>query len=145
MMNNTLILIFFIACFFGIFWPIGCAILAKLGGWEAVSKSYPYTGEIPQDNQWSFRSLHIRGIGAYRQAVTVALDTTGIYFEMFLLFRLFHPPIFVPWEDVFISEARIFIFPAIKLSFKKAPNTSFHFYRTVFSKKFIQAILAQKP
>jgi hypothetical protein len=48
----------------------------------------------------------------YRGMVHVRLDATGLTLSVFPLFRLFHPPLFIPWSDVSECKRETFLLAA---------------------------------
>ncbi len=49
-------------------------------------------------------------------------DARGLYLSVFFLFRFGHPPIFVPWRDITITEKQIFKMKLLELRFRKTEN-----------------------
>lgn len=42
---------------------------------------------------------------------------------MLILFRLGHPPLFIPWDDISASEGHLLFFRYVDLTFRRAPGT----------------------
>ena len=74
-----------------------------------------------------------------RNCVNVALDEKGMYFHLFILFRLGNPPIFVPWSDIGATDSKFLFFDTVKLSFKKTSWISFQFYKRTADKFIVAA------
>ena len=54
-------------------------------------------------------------------------DARGLYLSVFFLFRFGHPPIFVPWRDITITEKKLFKIQLLELRFRKTENLSVRF------------------
>lgn len=75
---------------------------SRLSGWHQVARCYPafnsYQGE------WIGRDLEAMAVrfnnADSENAIHLGADRQGLYFSMGIMFRPFHPPIFVPWNDV---------------------------------------------
>lgn len=79
--------------------------LAGAGGWRAMADRYPGDrASAPPDESYRFASARtaggLLGTAAYNSCVTVGLGAGGISLELWAPFRLFHPPIFIPWEAI---------------------------------------------
>lgn len=83
---------------------IGAAI-AGAGGWRALAKQFPLPpAGAPPEERYRFISIRtsggIVGTAGYGNCVTVGVCTGGISLALWGPFRLFHPPLFVPWDAV---------------------------------------------
>ena len=79
--------------------------LAGGGGWRALAKRYPAPGAMrPDEERHRFCSITVAGglIGAasYRSCVTVGVGAAGLSLALWAPFKLFHPPLFIPWDAV---------------------------------------------
>lgn len=73
-----------------------------LADWYRLARHFPVR-EQPTEGQWfRHRSGYFGRIGwlHYRDAIHMCLCEDGIYFRVFFLFRLGHPPFLVPWDRV---------------------------------------------
>jgi hypothetical protein len=80
-------------------WAFISLMLSFIGGWRSLAKAYPYHGQST-GTLLRFRSAAFRFGTSYRNCVTFGVSPAGLYIEPFFLFRLFHPPMFIPWHDV---------------------------------------------
>jgi hypothetical protein len=87
------------------------ALLAHLGGWAELAKRYPGPG--PEDGKrFSFSSASI-GTGLpvnYAHCLFVRVGRSGLGLWMLFPFRLFHPPLFIPWTAVADCRKGWFLF-----------------------------------
>jgi hypothetical protein len=51
------------------------------------------------------------------------VNPNGIYLSVLFIFRIGHPPLFIPWPDVSMREKRFLIFfKQVELWFSKCPS-----------------------
>jgi hypothetical protein len=92
----------FVALWIGI-----TAFLSWWGGWATLARAYPMTTEC-EGPRWRFRTVLVRHAnplrGAiYRSSVTLRVNARGLCLAVGPLFRVGHPPLFIPWADVRIE------------------------------------------
>jgi hypothetical protein len=106
---------------FIVFWVVIVKLIARTGGWRALAASYkaayPFEG-----TKFRFQSARLRRKMSYNNVLTVGANRDGIYLKMSFIFRIGHPPLFIPWEDVSVSTARVMWTTTIKLEFAKCPK-----------------------
>jgi len=92
-----------IACFF----PFLSWLLAKCGGWHRLATHYatwqPAEGEIHRFQSASFGWVN------YGSCLTIVLSSYGMRLAVAPIFRLWHPPLLIPWSEFHdIRERRSF-------------------------------------
>ncbi len=96
-----LVLILFPIIFVAI-WCGVVALLSVVGGWSRLASVYraegEYTGPI-----WHFQTVRM-GMTRYRGVLTAGATPEGLYLAVMPLFRVAHPPLWIPWNDVEIIE-----------------------------------------
>lgn len=94
--------------------------LSLAGGWFNLSRRYKSPRTYYED-RYSFQSAAFRYVVSYNRCLTIGGDERGLHMSAMFPFRLCHPPIYIPWEDVTKSrrESRLF---GIRLSFRKTPS-----------------------
>ena len=122
--------------YFVLLWCAANWLVGRLTGWASVAKIYPYHGLLPSSKRWNNCSIPNLTM---RNCVNVALDEKGIYFQLFILFRLGNPSIFVPWSDIGVADSKFIFFDTVKFSFKKTSWISFQFYKRTANKFMIAA------
>ena len=81
---------------------------SRLNGWHTLAKHYStqqsYQGtwiSQPDDSGKEAGGLSVwLNNGESENAIKLGADRDGIYLAMSLGFRPFHPPLFIPWNDV---------------------------------------------
>jgi hypothetical protein len=62
----------------------------------------------------------------YGSCVNVGVNQNGLYLSVVFLFRLGHPPLFIPWPDISATKKRgFFFFKLVELRFAKCPRIPF--------------------
>lgn len=109
----------FIALFIA-FWFVLMLLIARLTGWAAWTEFYrassPFTG-----TRWRFQSIQTRWLTHYGNCVTVGANEEGLYLAVLILFRIGHPPLFIPWRDVSVGTKKCLFGNVVELRFQATP------------------------
>ena len=81
---------------------------SRLSGWNRLAGYYPGQNRYQGDwiSQPDSDGRDSGGVDVYLNnnlsegAIRLGADAEGLYLSMSIVFRLFHPPLFVPWSDV---------------------------------------------
>ena len=94
-------------------------VKARFSGWTALAKAYP-AGEQPVGGaMFRRRSGQMKWRLKYDRCLRVIIHRTGIYVVPHLVFRLFHPPVLLPWREVqSVTEKRLVFFTEIMVRFE---------------------------
>lgn len=88
-------------------WSFVCVLLSSLGGWGRLAARYR-TREAPAGT--AFYSQYARlGLTSYKATMNFHLTPRGFYMTVMPLFRPGHPPLFIPWEDVYNAQPEKFL------------------------------------
>lgn len=125
--------------FFAAMWIGVNHLLGAVSGWKTLATDYgcdtPFTGSLLH-----MRSGRLRFVG-YNNCLNLGSNADGLYVSTLFLFRLGHPPLFIPWSDVSDRETKqLFFFTVSELRFAKHPNIKFE-----LSKNVARDLLAQRP
>ena len=91
-------------CFIVIGAIVGSAMAAS-GGWRALAIWYPTRAKASADEE-TYRFVSLRtsggllGTASYSSCVEVGVGSAGISMAMWAPFRLYHPPLLIPWDAV---------------------------------------------
>jgi len=110
--------------FFVLLWCTVSFVLATIGGWRRLAEAYRFEGTF-EGSQWRFTSARIRWGVNYNGCLTIGANERGLYVAVLLPFRLAHPPLFIPWSDVGVTEQRGLVFRYLEFGFLKAPGVPF--------------------
>ena len=81
-------------------WVAVSLILAFVGGWRSLAREYRAPHPVP-DSEWTERRALFSGRARYKNVLRLSANNAGIYLSVAFPFRIGHPPLFFPWEDVF--------------------------------------------
>ena len=109
--NPLFFVIYFIAL-----WALVSYLVGLLSGWIALSRRFRDSGAF-YSYQWPFQSVRMRTLwGNYNNCASFGADEAGLYMAVFPLFRIGHPPLFIPWSEIrVLSGNRGLIFKKRKL------------------------------
>lgn len=107
---------FIFPLFFVALW---CAVLfltSQISGWAALARRFrlasPFTGQT-----WAWNRARMRWGTNYKNCLTIGADPMGLYLSVMFFFRLFHPPLVLPWQEVSVRRRRkILFFRYVELS-----------------------------
>jgi len=112
---------FYWAIFFLVFWLLLNFIVSRLTGWAQMAAHYRNAGDLPE-KVWRFQTITTRWGMGYKGCTNVGADSRGVYISFGFLFRFGHPPIFVPWGDIAITEKQISKSRMLELRFRKTED-----------------------
>jgi hypothetical protein len=105
----------FLIAFSAAAWFMGFYVLAAIDGWLILSKRFRFKGRF-NGEVWPFRSGQMQSGVRFGLCLFVGADESGLYLAVFPLFRLWHPPLLLPWSEVsIISGERAVIFKTREL------------------------------
>jgi len=79
-------------------WCIILWVVSRLCGWHALGKHYRAENRF-HGKHHRFSSVKM-GSGNYSGCVTLGANSDGLYLAVMFLFRIGHPPLFIPWADL---------------------------------------------
>lgn len=87
------------AVVFPLFWAAVLVLLSQIGGWSRLAQRFP-AGDRPVTGEPRLASWAMVGPISYRFVLTVRVNADGFFLTIMPLFRIAHPPLFIPWMDV---------------------------------------------
>jgi len=100
------------ALYFVGLWIVIMLLLSLLSGWRSLAGQFR-ASTPPDGDRFRFTSGSI-GFWffpvSYSNCLTVTVGHGGIHLAMFLPFRLFHPPLFIPWAMIETAVGKRFLF-----------------------------------
>ena len=89
-------------------------IISHVGGWASLAEQYrcpePFTGA-----NWNFQRGQFRWLAGYNNCLRVGADSHGLFISVFPLFRIAHPPLYVPWREISVTRKRVFWIRQVQL------------------------------
>ena len=110
---------------FVILWLTVCYLISIVGGWSRLAKEYRSDSRV-DGRRWSFQSGSMRFGTSYTNVLTVGAGEAGLSLSMFILFRVGHPPLLIPWSDLRKHDASGW-FRGQRLTSTKAPSVVLRF------------------
>lgn len=83
---------------FPAFWCAVCWLLSHVGGWNRLGTRFA-THQTPHGASFRWQNGSV-GFVSYRNVMRVDAAPDGIFLSMPWLFRVGHPPLFIPWSEV---------------------------------------------
>jgi hypothetical protein len=84
--------------FFPLLWAFVCFMISQIGGWSRLAKQYRAT-DLPGGKKFSMASGRINRAN-YNSVLTIHATPNGFYLGVFILFRIGHPNLFIPWNAI---------------------------------------------
>ena len=84
---------------FLLIWILACYLLSIWGGWSRLAGDYRTDADI-DGSVWRFQSGALRYGLRYNGCLTIGASPSGLHLRILFLFRMGHPPLFIPWSDI---------------------------------------------
>jgi hypothetical protein len=65
---------------------------------------------------------------SYNNCLTVGSNPEGLYLAVLFLFRVGHPPLFVPWQDISVMTGKLLLWEWTEFRFRQAPGVWLRLY-----------------
>ncbi len=128
-LGNFLLILAGFTVFFVSLWIFVLFIISLLGGWARLATCYRAPGAF-EGPQWHFQSGHL-GLTRYKGILTFGADREGLYLAVFPLFRINHPPLWIPWSEITMVESSRFLFMRTTLTFAQVPGITLYLPRRI--------------
>ncbi|MDJ0928532.1 MAG: hypothetical protein QNJ73_12915 [Gammaproteobacteria bacterium] len=110
----------FLTLFIAFVWCAIMLLIARVGGWSQLAGYYRATGPGPTQT-WGFQSISLRYYTGYNGCITMGTDAAALHLSVWLPFRVGHPNLRIPWEDLH-KAATPERFGVIRLFVTRAPQ-----------------------
>lgn len=120
--------------------PIGIWLAVSLNesyssGWNLLAKAYKSSEQFNGEH-WNFITGYLKkkdevdhsieGSSPFGRSLNIGANCNGLHLSVFILFRLGHPSLFIPWNDISISLEEGLVTTYMKFSFLKVPLVSLY-------------------
>jgi len=89
----------YVGIYIATIWPIVLFTISKITGWTRLAEKYR-TWEDPESNVMRAVRVNWGNIMITGNIYTIACNRTGLYLGVLFPFRLFHPPLLIPWHEI---------------------------------------------
>jgi hypothetical protein len=119
------ILPFFIPFFIVGWWILITYWIALISGWRLLAQRYRMQGTF-LGQKWGMQSARMRWVSGYNNALTVGADETGLFIVPFILFRAWHPALFIPWVEITAQDKTdLIFFKSVELTLGRSEEIPF--------------------
>jgi hypothetical protein len=105
---------------FFVLWIVICYIVGMVNGWHELARAYRHSGTFVGP-RWKFQSGGMRLSMGIHSALTVGVNSEGLYLAIFVPCRVGNPPLLVPWNDVSARPGKFLFWKYIEFRFRQAP------------------------
>ncbi|HPJ71373.1 MAG TPA: hypothetical protein PK636_01670, partial [bacterium] len=91
-------------------WCAALKIISRLSGWSALAETFGFPGMF-EGKVYRFQSARMGPVNL-NLALNLGADESGLYLVPVFFFRLFHPPLLIPWSE--IEAAPVKRFPGLR-------------------------------
>ncbi|HUN89774.1 MAG TPA: hypothetical protein VMU28_13330 [Terriglobales bacterium] len=128
---------FIFLAFFGT-WFFVMFFISRVGGWSRLAESYrteqPFLGNLIR-----FQAAQLRNRTNYNGCMNFGGDPAGLYMVPMVPFRMFHPPLLIPWEEITTRPVKLWRFwNFIELRFQRSPEIPVKI-KQALAEKLVQA------
>jgi hypothetical protein len=94
-------------------------LISMISGWWSLSKDYranfPFNGK-----KLRMKSAAMRWGTSYGGCLTIGANREGLYLTISPMFRIYHPPLFIPWKDISTENGKqLKFFNVVKFIFRE--------------------------
>ena len=108
---------------FPVIWIAVVWIIGTFSGWRRLAHVCPGQVDIPAEKMISFQNLGFGRFTSYNNCVSFGVSDQGLYIRVMVLFRIGHPPIFIPWDNLVFEECKLWkMIPAVRINVVTAPD-----------------------
>lgn len=100
-------------------------------GWGRLASAYRFHGKFSARQRWTFLSARMgtrktepllrvqTPLFSLRSCLNISVNETGVHLSLFPLFRLFSPPLFVPWGHISAEVSQGVLSKWVEFSFRE--------------------------
>jgi hypothetical protein len=142
--------VIFVPVFVALVWFGAMHFVAWIGGWKQLAAAYRFPGAFD-----GYRKRFVSGeLGGgvstvlpcnYGASLTLGTNPDGLYMAVVPLFRIAHPPLFIPWSDITATTGRKLFFNFAAFTFRAAPRVQLRIARNVAEQLIAAAGAAGAP
>jgi hypothetical protein len=93
-------------------------VVSWWSGWATLSRQFRLRTKF-NDSRWRGQSGQMRWLCGYRGCLTIGGNSEGLYLATLSFFPLFHPPLFVPWNEVSVAKKKLLFITGVRFELGK--------------------------
>jgi len=101
------------------FWCALCFLISFITGWFALSRRFTKPseplGELRSAGPF-FYTVYMRLWSHYSSVIKATAASDALYLSVLSIFRVGHPPLRIPWDEIKLRRTRRFFLPYIELT-----------------------------
>ncbi len=108
-----------VAVFIAILWCAICYFVSFVAGWYSLSKRFRAQAEPYGDMKTAgpfFYTVYVRFWGHYNSTIRMTAAADALYLSVLFFFRIGHPPLRIPWNEIQMSKTTYFFRPYVVLT-----------------------------
>ena len=74
-------------------------VISRWSGWALLASRFRFDSKFT-GTTWRWQSGQWRWLCGYNNALTIGVDPEGLYLATLPFFLLFHPRLFIPWNEI---------------------------------------------
>ncbi|HET6841282.1 MAG TPA: hypothetical protein VFK06_06295 [Candidatus Angelobacter sp.] len=118
--QSPLVPLLMLACWSQVvFW-----FIAWQGGWRLLARRFRTQRSFPTQ-KWRMQSAEMRFLANYNNCLTIGANAAGLYLAPMFLFRLWHPPLFIPWSEITFERKQFLFFRSVEFRLGMAEKIRF--------------------
>jgi len=107
------------ALFFIALWCALCFLISFMTGWFSLRRRFKRQSEPYGETRTAgpfFYTVYMRWWGRYSSVIRLTAATDALYASVLFPFRLAHPPLRIPWDEIRLSRTKRFFRTLIVLT-----------------------------
>jgi hypothetical protein len=130
MSKTTILILVAFPVYFSVLWCLILWIIALSGGWKKLANRYAMPGNF-QGQVLRFQSARLNWSN-YSNVLSIGLSERGLYLSPMAIFRPFHPPLFIPWEEIEAEPFQRAMWRGYQLRFRAVPGVTLELFQGTF-------------
>ncbi len=113
-------------------WILLLKILSRISGWSKLADQFHFQDKF-EGKYYRFQSASLNKIN-FGGSLEMGMNEIGLYLVPMIFFRLFHKPIFIPWDEIEAEPVKRFLFRGYRLRIKSYPGISLEVFTKTFER-----------
>ncbi|MFO1523114.1 MAG: hypothetical protein U1G05_13940 [Kiritimatiellia bacterium] len=113
-------------------WCLVLGILSSASGWARLATRFHHPDKF-DGTCHHFQSARMKGVN-FNSALVIGVSPQGLYLAQMILFRLFNPPLLIPWAEIHAEPFQTFWSTGYRLTFRSFPDITLDLGRRAFDR-----------